>query len=351
MLRIHFTPEDLQNIRITRRPDPLWEVVCAVCRLVTHEGPLEFGPWRRFIRERLATDPVANRAVHTLRALVPPVGYIPDFLTPSVVEGGLSAALEEVGATPLGRLRHELGRLAATRPLPSWTTTLGQPRDCGMRSLVETLEVAAGTLLEPRWAHARRAICDDVDGRSRVLLDGGVRGLLQSLQPFARWNAPTLEVDYPVHRDLWLEGRGLRLVPSYFCWRRPTALADPALGPVLVYPVAARPLESIAGQDNRLDRLLGRTRASILTEVTRGHRSTSEVATVMGIGLSNASYQLAVLREGGLVASLREGKCVRHSVTPLGYRLLDEKEGGLPRAGRAFSGPAVPSGPSAETAG
>src|SRR3954465_3770706 len=195
MLRIHFTPEDLQNIRITRHPDPLWELICAACRLVTHDGPLEFGPWRRSVRERLTTDSVANRAVHTLRTLVPPVGYIPDFLTPSVLEGGLPAALGEVEATPPGRLQRELGRLATARPLPSWTTTLGRPRDRGMRSLVEALEISARTLLEPRWAHARRAIRDDVDARSRVLLDGGVLGLLQSLQPLARWNAPILEVD------------------------------------------------------------------------------------------------------------------------------------------------------------
>jgi len=108
MLRIHFTTHDLQNIRISRRPDPLWELVCATCRLVTHQGPLEFGSWRRSVRERLATDPVAGRALHTLQTLVPPVGYIPDFLTPTVLEGGLPAALEEIQATPSGRLRHEL---------------------------------------------------------------------------------------------------------------------------------------------------------------------------------------------------------------------------------------------------
>ncbi|WP_405856755.1 hypothetical protein OG407_09160 [Streptomyces sp. NBC_01515] len=50
----------LVPIRLARRPDPLWELVCAACRLGT---------------------------------LVPAVGYIPDFLTPSVPEEGLPAAL------------------------------------------------------------------------------------------------------------------------------------------------------------------------------------------------------------------------------------------------------------------
>ncbi|MEV6940453.1 winged helix-turn-helix domain-containing protein [Streptomyces sp. NPDC051172] len=130
--------------------------------------------------------------------------------------------------------------------------------------------------------------------------------------------------------SLHLEGRGLLLLPSYFCWRRPTALADPALGPVLVYPVTARPLDSITLKDNGLDRLLGRTRASVLTEVARaGPRTTSEVASAVGIALPSASYQLAVLRDGGLVASRREGQYVRHSVTLMGHRLLDGEEGQL----------------------
>jgi len=330
MLRIHFTSHDLQNIRISRRPDPLWELICAACRLVTHQGPLEFGAWRRCVRERLATDPVAGRAVHTLQTLVPPVGYIPDFLTPSVPEGGLPAALDAIHATTPGRLRYEVGRLASSRPLPAWTTTLGRPGDRGMRSLVTALEISSRTLLEPRWTHVRRAIRDEVDLRSHVLLDGGVVPLLESLHPLTRWKAPVLEVEYPIDRDLHLEGRGLRLIPSYFCWRRPTALADPALGPVLVYPVTTRPLDSIALHGNGLDRLLGRTRASVLTEVARsGARTTSEVAAAVGIAMPSASYQLAILRDGGLVASRRDGQYVLHSATLMGHQLLGGDEGEL----------------------
>ncbi|MFE5406331.1 ArsR/SmtB family transcription factor [Streptomyces sp. NPDC056580] len=324
MLRIHFTSRDLQNIRISRRPQPLWELICATCRSATQQGPLEFGAWRRSVRERLAGNPAANQAVSALRTLVPPVGYIPDFLTPSVPEGGLPAALEEVRATPPDRLRRDLARLRVTTPLPPWTTELGRPGSRGMRLLTKVLEDSSRALLEPRWDHIRKAIGDDVDTRSRVLLDGGVRALLESLRPLAQWRPPVLEVDYPTDRDLRLEGRGLLLVPSYFCWGRPTALADPTLGPVLVYPVTARPLDVVPENDSRVDRLLGRTRASVLTEVARGRpRSTSEVASAVGIALPSASYQLTVLRDGGLVTSHREGQHVRHSATPIGHRLLD----------------------------
>ncbi|MEU1269454.1 winged helix-turn-helix domain-containing protein [Streptomyces sp. NPDC005799] len=324
MLRIHFTSLDLQSIRVARRPDPLWELVCAACRLVTRQGPLEFGAWRRGVLQRTARDLEARRALHLLGTLVPPVGYIPDFLTPSVSDEGLPAALEQVRATPRARLQQELAILGGSRPLPAWTTTLGRPGDRSMGSLVRALEVSSKTLLEPRWGLVRRAVHAEVDLRARTLLDGGVRALLESLRPFARWNPPVLEVDYPADRDLHLDGRGLLLLPSYFCWRRPTALADPTLGPLLVLPLTARPFDTVALNGGGLERLLGRTRASVLAQVARGRtRTTSEVAEAVGIALPSASYQLAVLRDGGLVASQRAGQFVRHSATAMGHQLLD----------------------------
>ena len=325
MLRIYFTPLDLQNIRIARHPDPLWELVCAACRLGTRQGPLEFGAWRQYVRQRSSQDPEIRRALLMLRTLVPTVGYIPDFLTPPVTNEGLPAALEKIRAMPRSRLQHELERLAEAHPLPPWVTSLGSPGDRSMGSLVEALETSFRVLLEAGWVGIRTAVHDEVDMRSGILLDGGVRALLESLKPLAQWNPPVLEVNYPTNQVLHLGGRGLLLLPSYFCWRRPTALADATLPPVLVYPVTTRPLFALSPNDGGLDRLLGRTRASVLSHTARGNstRSTSDVAKAAGITLPSASYQLAVLRGGGLVTSHREGQYVRHSVTPLGHRLLN----------------------------
>ena len=51
-----------------------------------------------------------------------------------------------------------------------------------------------------------------------------------------RWAGGELRVDYPVDQEMHLGGRGLVLVPSYFCWRYPVTLLDPDLPPVLIYP-------------------------------------------------------------------------------------------------------------------
>lgn len=324
MLRIHFTSDDLQNIRVARQPDPLWELMCSVCRLETGQGPLEFGHWRRSARQRFSGDSNLGRALRPLRALIPATGYIPDFLTPPVTGGGLSAGLDQLLRTPRVQLVRELTRLAESRPVPNWAASLGRPGSDALKVLANSLGIYFRGLLEPHWPHIRTAVGNDVGVRARVLLDGGTQALLASLRPVARWNAPVLEVDYPVQRDLYLEGRGLLLVPSYFCWRRPTALADPGLDPVLVYPVAKTPLTVADGTDDGVERLLGRTRAAVLTEVAgQSARTTSEVAGAVGIALPSASYQIGVLRDGGLVASHRDGKYVLHTATPLGLRLLD----------------------------
>ncbi|WP_405926941.1 ArsR/SmtB family transcription factor [Streptomyces sp. NBC_00035] len=336
MLRIHFTSHDLQNIRVARQPDPLWELVCSVCRLETGQGPLDFGHWRRSARDRLSRDPVAGRALRPLRSLIPSTGYIPDFLTPSVTGGDLPAGLDQVRRTPRTRLVRDLTRLADSRPVPNWATSLGRPGGDPLKSLANALGVYFRALIEPYWTHIRTAVADDVDLRSRDLLDGGTQALLDGLRPLARWKSPVLEVDYPIERDLHLEGRGLLLVPSFFCWRRPTALADPGLDPVLVYPVAKAPFAVARAADDGLERLLGRTRSVVLAEVAGRHaRTTSEVAAAVGIALPSASYQIGVLRDGGLVASRRDGKYVLHIATPLGQRLLGTGGGLRPGTGAA----------------
>ncbi|MGW3288441.1 ArsR/SmtB family transcription factor [Streptomyces sp. NPDC001002] len=324
MLRIHFTPHDLQSIRILRRPDPLWELVCSMCRLKTGQGPLEFGQWRRSARSRIAAEPALREALQPLRSLIPSVGYIPDFLTPPISGAELTAGLDEVRATPRRRVVRELTRLSGTRSLPGWTTGLGRPGDGGLTALTHALGVYFRTLVEPHWSQVRAMVGDDLDRRTQTLLDGGTVALLNGLHPHARWHSPVLEVDYPVDRDLHLEGRGLLLVPSYFCWGRPTALADPELAPVLVYPVSKTPLDVSLRTGEALVRLLGRTRAAVLADVAeREGRTTSEVAEAVGLSLPSVSQQLGVLREGGLVDSRRAGKYVLHSATPLGLRLLD----------------------------
>ncbi|MFF4273396.1 hypothetical protein [Streptomyces sp. NPDC001536] len=62
------------------------------------------------------------------------------------------------------------------------------------------------------------------------------------LAPSIRWRPPVLELGkYPTECDIHLNGRGLLLIPSYFCRNTPVSLADPDLPPVLLYPLHHSP--------------------------------------------------------------------------------------------------------------
>ncbi|MEU1481301.1 helix-turn-helix domain-containing protein [Streptomyces sp. NPDC005760] len=323
MLRIHFGWSDLENIRIAQQPDPLWELMCAVCRLQTSDGPVEFGHWRRETGQRLSRDRPASHALGMLRTVIPASGYIPDFLTPPVTGECLDSGLEMLRATPRDRLVADITRLAGTRPVPGWIRGPHEPAVSSLKLVSDALRTSFRALLAPHWRHVRSAVGDDVSVRTRAVLDGGTAALLEGLRPFAHWNPPYLDVDYPVERELRLDGRGLTLVPSYFCWRRPTALADPELDPVLVYPVAKQPLDVARAGEERLERLLGRTRSAVLVDVA-GHpaRTTTQVAQALELAPASASYQIGVLRGAGLIVSRRDGKHVEHTATPLALNLL-----------------------------
>jgi DNA-binding transcriptional ArsR family regulator len=135
-----------------------------------------------------------------------------------------------------------------------------------------------------------------------------------------RWRPPVLEVRYPVNRTIHLEGRGLLLTPSYFCWQTAVTLADTDLSPVLVYPVL-RELPSAKTSDATAAALLGKTRAAVLRATAPG-RTATEIATQIGIGAPTTSHHLTVLRDSGLITTHRTAKTVLHVLTPLGAALL-----------------------------
>ncbi|CAM5330646.1 ArsR family transcriptional regulator OS=Streptomyces alboniger OX=132473 GN=CP975_34895 PE=4 SV=1 [Streptomyces alboniger] len=325
VLRIHFTGRDLASICLAQRPDPLWEIVCSLCRLQTREGAVTFGPWRTAARDRARRSEPVRAAVTALRTLVPRAAYFPDFLTPSVGNKpcDLASGIDRVLMTPRHRLRHELSLLAAGGGKPQSGTELARGDITALTELGDNLRTYHQQLIAPLWNRIGAAVAADTALRTRALADGGIRALFGSLRPMAVWEPPVLTVDYPIDRDLFLYGRGLLLVPSYFCWKRPITLAEDHLQPVLIYPVAKPPASSVASRAS-LTRLLGSARAALLHGLAaRACASTSEVADATGLSLPSVSQQLAILRDGGLVASRRDGKRVLHAVTPLGRRVLN----------------------------
>ncbi|MBO0608723.1 ArsR/SmtB family transcription factor [Myceligenerans salitolerans] len=318
MLRFIFTPEDLSRVRFAPGPDPLWETMLGAHLVRELDGARVFGHWHRQV------VPDMPRAALPYLTLTPPVGYSPDFLTPEGGTTDFAVGAENMLYTAPARIAAELAVLMRGRRPPAWVDDLaaGSPR--ALRSLRASMTAFHAHAVQPVWPRVRRVVDADRSARTQVLAASGVEAILSTLHPATTWSGSVLTVhSRMMDRDVHLAGRGLTLLPSYFCWRMPITLADPELAPVLVFPVAhEQHLVDDPGGEGALAALLGRTRARALREIA-GSASTTLLAQRMDISPASASEHTTVLRRAGLVASQRDGRRVVHVLTELGQGLLE----------------------------
>jgi DNA-binding transcriptional ArsR family regulator len=324
MIRIHFTSDDLVRIRIASTPDPMWETVLSLHMLQAGSGVLAFRQWRDSVRRRLP------RTMRPLIQLTPSYGYTPDFLTPSAGSESLESGLDALLSTRRSQLHRDLEQFAAKRPPPTWTRALADGNVKCLQHLAAAIREYHETAITPYWTQVHAAIDAERAAQTRIMARLGIEGLLDSLHPDLRWRPPVLEVHgFTVTRDVHLDGQGLSVIPSFFCWQHPTLLRDPGLQPVLVYPVEDRlgPLDtSRADGSSRtlrapLTTLLGPTRAAILLAIGEGC-TTTELARRVGVSLPTASQHASVLRDAGLISTRRMGGSVLHTLRPLGVEVL-----------------------------
>lgn len=324
MLRIFFTENDLTRVRYAARPDFMWETILSITLLGSVHGSGVFGPWRRVARERLSRLPRQHTTL--LRKLVPPVGNFPDFLTPRKTSSELAGALDAVLSTPQLRLHADITACTST---PPGLAAIAAGEAGALTQLGDSLHAYFGAALWPYWPRIQRLVDAERASRARILLNKGTEGLLESLGPTTRWNSPVLEVDYPERRDLHLNGRGLTLIPSAFCWRVPVSLMDSTLPPVLVYPLSRTAdwwtIDFHARGISSLENLLGRSRARCLNAL-RNPCTTGDLARSAGISAPAASQHATALREADLIFSTRTGNSILHTLTPLGASLLNSTD-------------------------
>ncbi|WP_283134505.1 winged helix-turn-helix domain-containing protein [Rhizohabitans arisaemae] len=335
-LTIVFTSEDLALTRLATRTDLLWEMVGSLHRLQTRDGDRPTATWRRQAHTRLTEDGLLTSVRTLLLPLVPRGPYFPDFLTPIEAQLGNEHALQALADTPGKRVRDDVERLRRSTGLPSTALDdLARGTPHTIRGLGQLADAYCQAVLTPHWATIDRVLSEERTLRLRHLLTGGAEHMLAHLPPPMRWIPPVLEVGYPagITREIRLRGRGLTLIPSYFCRANPVALVDPALPPVLTYPVPRRAAQNATG-GNALIALLGRTRAEVLGSIDRAPGcTTTELAGSIGVSLPTASEHTHVLRQANLIASVRQANLMLHYTTRLGAELLI----GSPRAAETRS--------------
>ncbi|MFD7441392.1 hypothetical protein [Streptomyces sp. NPDC059909] len=144
----------------------------------------------------------------------------------------------------------------------------------------------------PYWTHVRAQFEAERSIAARALLQNGFAAMVEGLHPTIRWMPPVLEAGGPhLDGDLYLNGRGLRIIPSFFCRPRPIVLRDEKLPPVLVHPLTHDPRRLApsaygagagGSPHHALAALLGRARAAVLEAVADG-LTTTEPARRAGI--------------------------------------------------------------------
>lgn len=315
-MRLHFTPADLRQITLAPGPIPLWEIVVSVHRL---RLPATVGPRHRFGLngwEREVGRGLRARA-GVLLDLIPPHDYLPDFLLqPST--GDLAEGIELATRAPIAQISADLSTLAAHREAGRWSFELASDAPRARQTLARDLRRYFDSSVASRWPRIQADGLADRALRAETLLRGGVDALLATLDPQWHWQPPVLRIPFPGAWDVDLGGRGLVLVPSYFILG-PLLMEQPDGPTVLAYPIY-RGEQPVSAADT-LGPLLGRTRAAVLAAL-RDPATTTSVAERVGVSLASASQHAAVLRNAGLVSTVRMGGAVLHTLTPLGSTLL-----------------------------
>jgi hypothetical protein len=319
MFRYEFAVEDLARTRFAI--SPMWELVQSLVALRDPASAALHLPWLRRLSGRLGGLDLVRAAV-----LVPPRGYIPDFLTPPP-DGPLAAIgdeLDRVARTPAAQIRSDMERFRrehraeeAARP---W---LERPRR-ELGQLLTALEGFWEVAHAPNWPRLQALLDADLAYRTRALAGGGAASLLADLHADVRWTGDALEVERPRGTTVILRGRGLLLMPSAFTWQRPANITDEPWQPTLVYP--ARGIATLweTQQERSLDALaavIGKSRARLLA-VLEGPATTSDLAQRLHLSAGGVSQHLSALRGAGLVTATRDGHKVLYARTELADGLM-----------------------------
>jgi DNA-binding transcriptional ArsR family regulator len=322
VVRFVFTVEDLANTRFAI--SPMWELDRSLVVLRDPSHAALHVPWLRSLSGRL--DGVGlERAV----ALTPPRGYSPDFLTPppSGPLGSIDDDLAALRRTSTAQIRDEMAlfRSQHRRGGEIAAPWLAHPRR-EVRQLADVLEAYWARAVEPVWPRIRAFLDADIAYRARRLATDGPAGLFADLSSDVSWRQPNLDVTVPLHAaTIELGGRGLVLMPSAFAAVRPAVIDRPPWQPTVIYPARgiATLWEDAAPAPEGLVRLLGATRAAVLTDLS-APRSTTELAERLSISPAGASHHLTALRDAGLIVGRREGRAVLYVRTPLGDALFGD---------------------------
>ena len=314
-------PDDISAIRFGISPG---HELCHAVRVLQRpeDHPLQWG-WLRAVRGRLPRE-----SFELLAVLIGVDGYMPDFLTADPrwdLEPDEEAA--HLAAAPVGPMLVDLHKMvlrSSGARQQAILRMIDEP-ERARAMIAEAWSEVWAAALAPVWTQLERLLRADIAVRARRAATSGLAAMVGELHPRISWDDHAVRVQLRLHREaLDCRGSGLVLVPSVMSGAGCMVLTEPPVQPTVFYPAQgvtetwARDPESAT---RSLGALMSPARAEILL-TAHDPRTTSQVAADCGLAVSTASHHLTVLRNSGLIASVRDGARMLHTRTPVGEALV-----------------------------
>ena len=189
--------------------------------------------------------------------------------------------------------------------------------------------------LASQWDDFQRLAIADANARRRLLQRAGVAAMLRTLTSQLSVSGTAREANIrfgdpaaPDAQHAFDDRATLSLTPSYFIWPNATfvVLRADAIDLRIAYPLASpesvRPRSSYTRLAQRFAALGDPARVEMLDLLASRERSTRELAGIVGLTEGGVSRHLSILRNAGLVTSVRDGYFVLYRRTELAERML-----------------------------
>ncbi|MCF3137550.1 hypothetical protein [Streptomyces olivochromogenes] len=316
MIRISLSTDDLERLQVADTPDFGYELALGGAQLADRTSNRRLAGWRLEVAS--SWNPDHSRLFDLYTRL-----YIPAFF--DQVTRATPSGIDPESPPATAHLRD----LARSGALTAFTRALADGHMGAVNTLNHILTSLRATALDPyrRRITSAVATASAKAGVSAAL--GGTDDMLNSLHPSIRWDGGELRLNTLVDAEECLEGRPLIFQPTALATR---IMFDPLADSVTVnYPAAAGTITrdpELGAPPPALMSLLGTTRAAALVTIVRTPAlTTGRLALALGVSAAAASRHASVLRDSGLITTIRNGQTVHHTPTRLGTDLVHGSTG------------------------
>ena len=319
MLELHFGVADMANIRFS--VSPMDHVLSGAARAEHHCVGASVNRDLWWHQEKWH---VPLRAAPVFELVNASSKGVPGFLQEAAGQR-LTDELDTILAVSDAAFYENLAFYDQESELPRVVAELRDGGTQGLRRFADGVWALFRTCIAPHWPDIQRHLQADIAHRARTAAEAGVGAMLNQLHPQLAWHEEgILRYAEPEWEGTFgLGGRGLELRPNFFLHSGVMAVPAENRPTALGYPVGARPsVYTSIRQTDGLASLIGSARARALRAIGQGSCTTGQLAERLRITSPSASSHATALRTAGAITTEREGRQVRHTLTPLGRDLL-----------------------------